>query len=379
MPQYLVSRHYVSDGKNIVDAIQLLFSGTQGEMEIFNPPEYLTTVDGNDKLSAQEVPGSITEFTSVTVYGRETGYVKVPVSVYLVDAASAQEAAEAASFSATSDQSHLSQNAIMWGDITVFTQNTGNEDMPTQTVIDTAAVSNALSNGLTLDSMAAVVTALATAANNADVANKTELQNMITALQPQIDAAMAAADKLENYELGQVEAILQELVSSDGFQTLLQTATVTVDGEAMTLESVLASLLEAPKVASWDFQRDTHGNISGVLANLTDGSIANMSVDKVTVDSGLPTEFDRYTFSQSDWAGKGFAAQFEIDLISRDIDFGGLFGLGAMGFGVDIKKQGNLLFDITGAAAGDAPEVTVPDANNDGVIGNTSGGGSYAV
>ena len=242
-------------------------------------------------------------------------------------------------------------------------------EMAESTVIDTAAVSNALVNDLTLDSMASVVTALATAANNADIANKAELQNQITTLQTEMDAVQLAAERLENYELGQVEAILQQLVSSDGFQDLLQSATVMVNGTAMTLESVLNSVINAPKVASWDFSRDTSGNITGVLANLTDSTIANMTVAKTTVDAGLPTEFDRYTFSQADWAGKGFTGQFDVELIGRDIDFGGVFGLGAIGFGVDIKKQGNLVFAIGGSAAGAAPEVVVPDANNDGTIG----------
>ncbi|MDD5395235.1 MAG: hypothetical protein PHE17_19605 [Thiothrix sp.] len=242
--------------------------------------------------------------------------------------------------------------------------------MAESTVIDTAAVSNALVNDLTLDSMASVVTALATAANNADVANKAELQNQITTLQTEMDAVQLAAERLENYELGQVEAILQQLVSSDGFQSLLQSATVMVNGSAMTLESVLNSVINAPKVASWDFTRDTAGMITGVMANLTDSSVANMTVAKTTVDAGLPTEFDRYTFSQADWAGKGFAGQFDVELIAKDIDFGGVFGLGSIGFGVDIKKQGNLVFAINGTAAGAAATVVVPDANADGVIGN---------
>ncbi len=236
------------------------------------------------------------------------------------------------------------------------------------TTIDTAAVAQMLGGELTVDGIAAVVSGLATAADAADTANRQELINLITPLQTAVQEAQAAADRLESYELGQIEDLLTQLVETAGFQQLLETATVTVNGNTRSVASILQAIAEAPKVANWKRTTDTSGKMNGVIATLTDGTAVQFDMTVEAIDENT----NKHVFSVADFANTGLAKSFYMVMRAKALSFGGLFGgrLTNAQLGWALDEISNILFDVTGNEASAIGNVSVPDYNTDGAVGN---------
>lgn len=253
--------------------------------------------------------------------------------------------------------------------ITITVTNASEAD--TQTSIDTGAVAQMLGGELTIDGVAAVVSALAVAADAADVANKAELQNQIDAVETAVEAAQLAADRLEAYEKGQIETLLTQLVETDGFQALLETATVTINGNERTVASILQAIAEAPVVVGWKRTTDTNGVMNGVIATLATGEAVTFAKAVEVIDATT----EKHTFSVADFAGTGIAKSFYMVMRAKEVAFGGLFGgrLVNATLGWHLDETSNMLFDIVGTAGGGASgTVEVPDYNADGVTGNVT-------
>lgn len=244
-------------------------------------------------------------------------------------------------------------------------------DSDAQAVIDTNAVSQMLGGELTIDSLAAIVSSLAVAADASDVANKAELQGQISTLETSVAAALAAADRLESYEKGQIEELIQQLVTSPNFMSLLGTATVTLGGKVLTVESVLKLIAEAPKVANWKKVEDTAGNMSGVIATLTSGGVVTFGMAVTAIDA----DTNKHIFTVQDFAGSGIAKSFYLVMKAKVINFTGLFGgrLTNQRVGWTLEEQSNIVFDIVGTAtSANSSSFTVPDFNADGALGNAA-------
>jgi hypothetical protein len=234
--------------------------------------------------------------------------------------------------------------------------------------VDSAAVANMLAGEMTIDSVAAVISGLAVAADAADTANKQELQNAIDAVEESVAVAQAAADRLESYEMGQIEDLLNQLVETEGFQALLETATVTVNGNVRTVASILQAMAEAPQVANWKRTSDTDGKMNGVIVTLTSGDAVTFGMTTEVVDATT----NKHIFSVEDFAGSGIPKSFYFIMKEKTMDFGASFGgrLVATTLGWFVTEQSNILFDLTGTEAGAGSTVTVPDYNGDTVTGN---------
>ena len=92
-------------------------------------------------------------------------------------------------------------------------------ELQSPTIFSSDGVAAALAGSLSLEAIFAMLQSVATAAGGADTAIRTDLGNQITALQNQVAEAIQKADKLEDYEKGQIESILQTLIASDGLLT----------------------------------------------------------------------------------------------------------------------------------------------------------------
>lgn len=234
--------------------------------------------------------------------------------------------------------------------------------------IDTAAVSQMLGGELSINSLAGVVNALATAADAADVANKAELQNAISALGADVLIAKSAADRLEAFEKGQIEEMLKQLVETDGFQALAQKAYITVNGQQRTLDSIVLAMIEAPKVENWKRLTDGSGVMNGVKATLTNGQ----AVDFVMTTEAVDASTNKHTFTVADFAGSGLAKSFYMVMKSKPMTFTGSFGgrLVSQNIGWFLDQQSNIVFDLNGVSPLAAAPVSVPDFNADGAAGN---------
>lgn len=255
-------------------------------------------------------------------------------------------------------------------DQTVAITVTDASEADAQTSIDTTAVAQMLGGELTIDGVAEVISGLADAADAADVANKQELINLITPLQTAVQVAQQAADRLEDYEMGQIEDLLTQLVDTEGFQALLETASVTVNGNERSVASILQAIAEAPQVANWKKTVDSNGDMNGVIATLTDGSAVTFDMTTEVVDA----DTNKHVFSVADFAGTGLAKSFFMVMKAKALSFGGLFGgrLTNAQMGWMLDEVSNILFDITGNAPSAVGGVTVPDYNADGAAGNVT-------
>ncbi len=237
-----------------------------------------------------------------------------------------------------------------------------------QTSIDTSAVAQMLGGELTIDGVASVISGLAVAADAADTANRQELLNLITPLQTAVQEAQQAADRLESYEMGQIEDLLTQLVETDGFQSLLETASVTVNGKQRSVASILQAIAEAPKTESWKKTVDTDGEMNGVIATLTNGTAVTFNMTTEAIDANT----NKHIFTVNDFAGTGIAKSFYMVMKAKALDFGGLFGgrLTNAKMGWMLEEVSNIVFDIVGSAPSSVGGVTVPDYNADGATGN---------
>ena len=240
-------------------------------------------------------------------------------------------------------------------------------ELQSPTIFSSDGVAAALMGSINLESLFVVLQSVATAAGGADTAIRTDLGNQITALQNQVAEAIKKADKLEDYEKGQIETILQSLISSEGFQTLIQQAVIVVNGETVSMSSALQGILTAPKPTGVELAWGGNGEMMGATVSLSDGTAAWMPMVMTVGDEGEPTEYKIATFSADNFAGKGFPAQFAVHLnpVKRSV---GALGIGDVVIGYKIKHYSNVVFTFN-ASTGALANIVVPDANGDGVIG----------
>ena len=240
-------------------------------------------------------------------------------------------------------------------------------ELQSPTIFNSDGVAAALAGSLSLEAIFTLLQSVATAAGSADTAIRTDLGNQITTLQNRVAEAIKKADKLEDYEKGQIETILQNLISSDGFQTLIQQAVIVVNGETVSMSSALQGILTAPKPTGVELAWGGDGAMTGATISLSDGTAAWMPMVMTVGDEGEPTEYKIATFSADNFAGKGFPAQFAVHLnpVKRSV---GALGIGDVVIGYKIKHYSNVVFTFN-ASTGALANIVVPDANGDGVIG----------
>lgn len=240
-------------------------------------------------------------------------------------------------------------------------------ELQSPTIFSSDGVAAALTGSLSLEAIFAMLQSVAVAANSSDTAINTDLSNKINTLQTQVAEAIRKADKLEDYEKGQIESILQTLIASDGFQQLMQQAVITVNGQSVSMASALEGILSAPRPTGVALAYDGIGAITGATIALSDGTSAYMPAEFTVGDEGLPTEYKICTFASENFANKGFPASFVVHTtaVKKSI---GVLGIGDVTVGYRIKQYSNILFSFN-AATGAAVSVATPDINGDGVIG----------
>ena len=164
-------------------------------------------------------------------------------------------------------------------------------ELQSPTIFNSDGVAAALMGSVNLESLFVVLQSVATAAGSADTAIRTDLGNQITTLQNQVAEAIQKADKLEDYEKGQIETILQSLIASDGFQALIQQAVIVVNGETVSMSSALQGILTAPKPTGVELAWGGDGAMTGATISLSDGTSAWMPATMTIGDEFLSCLF----------------------------------------------------------------------------------------
>lgn len=237
--------------------------------------------------------------------------------------------------------------------------------------VRTDDIVNAIMNSVTIESLSALTAELATLASSSDTALDTKITNEVIRLDALVATATEAADRLDAYEKQQIEEILNNLVSQDGFQQLLQTVSVNINGSAKSLESVIDAIVAANNhVVKTTLLSDASGAYNGAQLTLASGEVGMLSLVTTTEGTG-DTLANVYTFSSSDWAGSGLTAEFYIktqDVVKSFTMFGQTSDIKV---GEKVLEQTNIVFDLTGILvdAAAATTVNVPDIDGDGNIG----------
>jgi hypothetical protein len=240
-----------------------------------------------------------------------------------------------------------------------------------QNVLETDQIISALMDSVTIESLAAMTSQLASVATSKHTELDTKLTNEVSRLDASVAVALSAANKLEAYEKQQIEDILEGIIAQDGFQQLLKSACVSVNGVNKSLESVITAIVDAEKVTKTTMLTDADGNYNGAKLTLTSGSEAILDLVKTVEEGGTANEYNKYSFTTTDWAGSSLPAGFYINTknVSKTLS---MFGVDSvMKIGEKVIEQTNIVFDLTDTLSdcGENAEVVVSDLDGDGEIG----------
>lgn len=240
-----------------------------------------------------------------------------------------------------------------------------------QNVLETDDIVSALMDSVTVDSLSAMASQLASVATQNHNELGTRLTNEVTRLDSALATALAAANKLEAYEKQQIEDILAGIIAQDGFQQLLESTCIDVNGEAKSLESVLGAIISAEKVTKTTMLTDADGQYNGAKLKLTTGTEAILNMARTVQEAGTSSEYVQYNFTTADWAGTGIPAGFYVNTKEINKSFS-MFGVDAnIKVGEKVMEQTNLVFDLTANLTDCSADITItaPDLDGDGKVG----------
>lgn len=203
---------------------------------------------------------------------------------------------------------------------------------------------------------------LATDVNNFEVQVQQDLAQLGTLVQQ----AQAAADRLDEYEKGQIEAILQGLLNNSALQDLFAQLGVTLNGTSYSLTSVVQAISLAEKEVKTEVTYDALGGMSGVKVTLASGAISTFAATVADDGNGLLSA----DFVTSDFAGVPAAFSAKFRKVAKSLT---AFGASLTLNQVRNVERTNIVIDLIGRFTPSAPmasPIQVPDANANGVIGS---------
>ncbi|KDB52043.1 hypothetical protein X805_24130 [Sphaerotilus natans subsp. natans DSM 6575] len=182
--------------------------------------------------------------------------------------------------------------------------------------LNTDGIVGNLTTQLGVEGVLDVATQLAQVLSNDFDTLSEQVQNELLNLGQQLAAVSAAADRLDAYEKGQIEEILNRLMSDDVLVDLIAGMGVTLGGTAYQLTSVIQAVAAAEKVKETVLTYGADGKMNGCTMKLSDGRQATFAMNAVDAD-GVRT----CTFAVANFAGSGVPAEFKAvyNLISRPI------------------------------------------------------------
>lgn len=240
-------------------------------------------------------------------------------------------------------------------------------------VIITDEFANGLINSMTIESLSALTAQLATAAETAHDTLDTHVTNEIARLDALVSVATAAADRLDAYEKQQIEEVLNSLVSQEGFQQLLQSTAVVINGGTSSLQSVINALVASNNsVVRTQRLLDSNGKCNGAKFEMATGEtgIMGMTLESALVSDKGSVQDHTYSFYSENWASSGIPAKFYVK--TRDIEKSfDVFGItSSIKVGEQVIEKTNIVFDLAELLTGvREPVVSVPDMDGDGEIG----------
>ncbi|OQX12810.1 MAG: hypothetical protein BWK73_13930 [Thiothrix lacustris] len=239
-------------------------------------------------------------------------------------------------------------------------------------VVTTSALSGAIGK-LNMQSQAALIMEMEKRQRENRVITDTNLQNQLTEVALKATEALSKAQILDDFEKGQLEDAFQQFLTTSGLESILGGMSITIDGEAYSLTSVLMSVVNADKIAEETFTFDqTTGLLTGAQFTLQDGYLANMTYTKTEVldpNTNLPTGDIKFTGECTNWRGITVNESFTIRPIKQTITIEGQpFETVADN---QLVKRTHITFDIT-ALFEPAVAITaaIPDLNANGAVGS---------
>ena len=241
--------------------------------------------------------------------------------------------------------------------------------MALKNVIPVDQVMQAVNEHLNNDSKLAFINAVVNAAQNQFNELSSELQTAVADLQNQLNVVMQKAEVLEDFELGQVEEALKELLTNLDAAGLFETLCIDIGGQKYKLFSVVQALVSADKVVKTDYNWDAdNDNLSSVTFTLDDGSsvVLNATVNDITDDSGEVVGKE-FVYQTNNW--KGLPASFTLKF-KKVADTYSVLGENVEHVEWLPTEQTNIVFDLNPEPCTAATvESTTPDLNEDGTIG----------
>jgi len=192
-----------------------------------------------------------------------------------------------------------------------------------------------------------------------------DVTNQINVLKQRIENITINNEVFNDIQLGDIESILVRLINTDGMQSVLNNACVSVGGKRFTIASAVEALASAVDIKSWEMPQTT-------ACEVPTRFIATLDNDVIQTFVGSPVSlsdtFAKYRYTTENWNNTGLQAGFDVEFAINKKLFQA-FGKEIPSKQYAVKKKDNLVFDMTDSLTLCSNMNTDVDLNNDGIIG----------
>lgn len=197
-------------------------------------------------------------------------------------------------------------------------------------------------------------------------------QRTVNKLKEVEDLAKEAERKagiLDDFEKGQIESALKELVQTEGMQAVLDAVRIDLGGgQVVSLPSVIVKLANADKVAKSEPSHDENGTFTGEKLTLVDDTIVLMEATPTEQTNG-DIRFDVVAGGDNKWKGIDASYHFVLRPIkSTETIEGEPYEVTKR---IELVEKTNIVFDLSAGLEAAGSLNTDVDLNGDGQIGNT--------
>jgi hypothetical protein len=192
-----------------------------------------------------------------------------------------------------------------------------------------------------------------------------DVNNQINVLRQKIENITINNDVFNDIQLGDIESILVRLINTEGMQSVLNNACVSVGGKRFTIASAVEALASAVDIKSWEMPQTT-------ACEVPTRFVATLDNDVIQTFIGSPISLSdssaKYRYVTENWNNTGLQAGFDVDFAIHKKMFPA-FGKEIPSKQYAVKKKDNLVFDMTDGLTLCGNMNTDVDLNNDGIIG----------